>query len=64
MRLSIRLAFNDPIEVSQIQSCKIENSEEVITVDGILNLNKEMIEVSLIKPITLKENQKFQIQLH
>ena len=60
---SIQLASNDTIEVNQIQSCKIVNSEEIIVVDAILNVNDAMIEISLLKPITLKENQNLQVQL-
>ena len=60
---SIKLALFDKIKMSKIQSCKIVNSEENTNVDAILNMNNSILEISLLKPITLKENQILQIQL-
>lgn len=60
---SIQLASNDTMEVKQIQSCKVVNSEEMTHIDTILNFKDAVIEISLLKPIILKENQKFQAQL-
>ena len=60
---SIRIAFFDKIGVRKIKSCKIVNSEENIIIDANLNINDSILELFLLKPITLKENQKLQIQL-
>jgi len=60
---SIRLASFDKIEVSKIKSCEIVNSEENINIDANLNINDSILELFLLNPITLKENQKLQIQL-
>jgi uncharacterized protein (DUF608 family) len=60
---SIQLLSSDTDKISEIHSCKIINFKENKITDAILNKKEIGFEVSFLKLIILKENQRIQIKL-
>ena len=62
---SINLAQLEKILIREIVSCVVVNSaNEVIDIESKLNVNNTLLEVSFLRPITIKENLKLKIELH
>ena len=61
---SIQFAHLENIKIKEIESCKIVNSEKgAKTVESILNVSNSTLDVSFLKPITIKENLILRINL-
>jgi hypothetical protein len=60
---SIRLELMEEIASLKIQSCKLINSKDEISINTKADKKNIIIEVSLPKSVVLKESQRFQVDI-